>query len=137
MTNNVVAFNEVGDTTYGADVCIWLTTEPSFVNNIIAGTGAGFAPAVHMYSGLADWSYNAVWTDGVAYGGATTGLTGVDGNLEGNPMFEDASDNGDWSDDDFHLQTTSPFIDRGDPAINDADGSRSNIGAYGGPEGSW
>jgi hypothetical protein len=137
VTNNVFAFNEVGDTTYGADVCIWLSTAPSFRNNIIAGTGAGAAPAVHMYTTLGDWAYNDVWTSGFAYGGATTGFSGTDGNLEVNPMFEDASDNDVWSDDDFQLQTTSPLIDHGDGTLDDADGSRSDMGAYGGPESAW
>ena len=38
-------------------------------------------------------------------------------------------------DDDFHLQSTSPFIDRGDIYVDDVDGSRSDMGAYGGPDG--
>ncbi|NUN10987.1 MAG: hypothetical protein HUU54_17560, partial [Ignavibacteriaceae bacterium] len=33
---------------------------------------------------------------------------------------------------DFHLQKYSPLIDRGDPEIQDKDGTRSDIGAYGG-----
>ncbi|MBZ0198788.1 MAG: T9SS type A sorting domain-containing protein, partial [Ignavibacteriaceae bacterium] len=36
---------------------------------------------------------------------------------------------------DFHLQMYSPAIDAGDPAILDVDGTRSDIGAYGGPGG--
>ena len=35
---------------------------------------------------------------------------------------------------DFHLQATSPAIDTGDPTILDADGTRSDMGAYGGPD---
>ncbi len=137
VTNNVFAFNEVTDTGFGADVCIWLSSEPDFVNNIIAGTGEGAAPAVYMSTTLGDWSYNAVSTSAVAYGGATTDMTGTSGNVEGDPRFEDASDNGDWSDDDFRLRSTSPYIDHGDPYINDVDGTRSDIGAYGGPDGTW
>jgi hypothetical protein len=41
---------------------------------------------------------------------------------------------------DFHLQNPqSPCIDAGDPdrAYDDADGSLNDIGAYGGPGGSW
>jgi hypothetical protein len=37
---------------------------------------------------------------------------------------------------DFHLQKYSPAIDKGDPSILDVDGSRSDIGAFGGPYGS-
>ena len=36
---------------------------------------------------------------------------------------------------DLHLQKYSPLIDAGDPAILDKDGSRSDIGLYGGPYG--
>ena len=36
---------------------------------------------------------------------------------------------------DYHLQKYSPAIDAGDPNILDVDGSRSDIGAYGGPLG--
>ena len=34
---------------------------------------------------------------------------------------------------DFHLQAGSPAIDSGDPDIKDPDGSRSDMGVYGGP----
>ena len=40
----------------------------------------------------------------------------------------------DW---DLHLDTSSPLVNAGDPNILDADGSRSDIGAYGGPGGDW
>ena len=36
---------------------------------------------------------------------------------------------------DFHLQAFSPAIDKGDPSILDLDGTRSDIGMYGGPFG--
>ncbi len=36
---------------------------------------------------------------------------------------------------DYHLQAYSPAIDKGDPSILDPDGSRSDIGMYGGPFG--
>ena len=42
--------------------------------------------------------------------------------------------------DDLTLAAGSPAIDAGDPSISDPDGSRSDIGAFGGPfsmEGGW
>ncbi len=36
---------------------------------------------------------------------------------------------------DYHLQAYSPAIDKGDPSILDLDGSRSDIGMFGGPYG--
>ena len=38
---------------------------------------------------------------------------------------------------DFTLHPDSPAIDAGDPAITDPDGSRSDMGAFGGPYGAW
>jgi hypothetical protein len=35
----------------------------------------------------------------------------------------------------FHLLPDSPAIDAGAPDIQDADGSPSDLGAYGGPQG--
>jgi hypothetical protein len=49
-------------------------------------------------------------------------------NISVDPMFvNDTSD--------YHLQMYSPLIDAGDPTILDKDGSRSDIGAFGGPYG--
>ena len=45
------------------------------------------------------------------------------------PMFEDQDSNN------FLLQMFSPLIDTGDPNILDVDGSRSDVGLYGGPYG--
>jgi hypothetical protein len=51
------------------------------------------------------------------------------GILHDDPMFNNP-DSGD-----FRLQAFSPLIDAGDPEILDYDGSRSDIGAFGGPGG--
>ncbi len=59
------------------------------------------------------------------------------GNLAEDPALINVTENQDSSDDDLHLQATSPCIDAGDPAFSDPDGSRSDMGAYGGPYGSW
>jgi len=48
----------------------------------------------------------------------------IEGNVFADPMFMDSAD--------FYLQAFSPDIDAGDPDIFDPDGSRSDIGAYGG-----
>ena len=56
-----------------------------------------------------------------------------EGNIFSESQFVDA-ENGD-----FHLQPTSPCIDAGNPdeEYNDPDGSRNDMGAYGGPGGNW
>jgi len=56
-----------------------------------------------------------------------------DGNIDKDPLFADSENN------DFYLQQGSPCIDAGNPALehNDPDGSRNDMGAYGGPSGDW
>ena len=68
-----------------------------------------------------------------------TDLTGVDGNIEENPLFAFYDTSGIWSNYDFHLLVGSPCIDSGhtNSAFTDFDGSPADMGAYGGPEGAW
>ncbi|MCF7867663.1 MAG: hypothetical protein K9N09_03100 [Candidatus Cloacimonetes bacterium] len=56
----------------------------------------------------------------------------LEGNINADPMFIDPLI-------DFHLQSISPSIDSGIPErkFNDPDGSRNDMGAYGGPFGNW
>jgi hypothetical protein len=46
---------------------------------------------------------------------------------------------GDFSDDDVHLDAAGACVDAGNPsaAFNDADGTANDMGAYGGPYGDW
>ena len=52
------------------------------------------------------------------------------GNLNSDPLFSDGL---------FHLSNSSPCKDKGNPSpdFNDTDGTRNDIGAYGGPNGNW
>lgn len=56
-----------------------------------------------------------------------------EGNINENPIFVNAQS------DNFHFQFGSPCIDAGNPLseFTDWDGSRNDMGAYGGPEGDW
>jgi hypothetical protein len=67
------------------------------------------------------WKYNDV------YPASFEGMGGSgNGNLAADPMFmapEMA---------DFHLRSGSPCVDAGDPAEHDADGSRADMGSFGG-----
>jgi hypothetical protein len=96
-------------------------------NNVITNAERG----VNKFSGQPDpiFQYNNVWNNDVNYSGFTPDST----NISVDPMIvnEDTT----LGDLDFHLQMFSPLIDAGDPNILDVDGSRSDIGLYGGPLG--
>ncbi len=62
-----------------------------------------------------------------------SGFTPDTTNLSVDPMI--VNDDTTQGDLDFRLQMYSPLIDAGDPTILDRDGSRSDIGLYGGPYG--
>lgn len=130
IENNTIVYNEVTDTDLGAGFCQWGNTTPVVVNNIIAfnhGTGA------YSEGGIdSTFTYNLVYGNDVDL----DGLTGAQ-NLSFDPLFRAATDNADWTDDDFRLKSTSSARNAGDPAILDADGTASDLGAYGGVNSVW
>jgi hypothetical protein len=74
-------------------------------------------------------SHNNSWNNIINFYGFSPDTT----NLSVDPMImNDDTTQGDL---DFHLQKYSPLIDAGDPNILDKDGTRSDIGLYGGPYG--
>lgn len=87
-------------------------------------------------------TWNVTYTD--VYGSGqwnywgVSDRTGRDGNLSVEPLFESFFYDGAGGDD-LHLHEDSELIDAGDPdpSWNDADGTRADIGAYGGPGGGW
>lgn len=85
-------------------------------NNISSGT------KYRLRADTIKFKYNNAWHTSNPFDGYTVDST----NLTVDPMFvnEDSTD--------FHLQKYSTLIDRGDPKILDKDGSRSDIGLYGG-----
>lgn len=82
--------------------------------------------------GAATMRYN--WfesnSSGEVFGGVPDGT-----NPSGPPLLESWTENSDCDDDDLwpRPMSTGGLIDAGDPSILDPDGSRSDIGAYGGP----
>jgi hypothetical protein len=107
-------------------------------NSIVYGAGTGVGILVDRgatFTGL----YNDVFGNaGGGYSGITD-PTGTSGNISSNPRFTTFTDDGDFSDDDLRLGSSSPCINTGNPsaAYNDPDGSRNDMGAFGGPGGSW
>jgi hypothetical protein len=93
-----------------------------FCNNIIMG-----ASNVGLWNSSLDrnplqYGYDLFWNNGQDYAGFDPGV----GDIHADPLLDMA--NG-------HLLPGSPAIDAGDPAIQDKDGSRSDIGPFGGPYG--
>jgi hypothetical protein len=75
--------------------------------------------------------YNLYWDNFI---NATNGSVFGDSDVFADPIFVKDSI-GRTLDYDYHLQKYSPAIDAGDPNILDVDGSRSDIGVFGGPLG--
>ncbi|MBP9582854.1 MAG: hypothetical protein IT276_16405 [Ignavibacteriaceae bacterium] len=96
-------------------------------NNTITGGNLN-GVKVWNTSGLV-FRYNNVWNNAINY----TGFTPDTSNISVDPMV--VNDDTTQGELDFHLQKFSPLIDAGDPNILDRDGSRSDIGLYGGPFG--
>ncbi len=100
---------------------------PVIKNNIIVSNGYGIAAS---HGAIPDISYNDVWNNGDNYNSQSGGVANPGtGDISEDPLFVNQND--------FYLGSTSPCIDAGDPSpvYNDADGSRNDMGAYGGPDG--
>jgi len=111
---------------------IWLSggnMTTTIANNTITGGERTGINIFHENLTL-NASYNNIWgTDQyflIDYPSSNVDTTF--GILHEYPMFD--------KDNDYRLQAYSPLIDAGDPNILDVDGSRSDIGCYGGPGGS-
>jgi hypothetical protein len=56
----------------------------------------------------------------------------------GDPRFRALSDDGDWRNDNWRPAAGSALLDAGSPlSPPDVDGSRADLGAFGGPRGDW
>jgi len=112
-----------------------------FYQNGFAGFGAGFADTDPAIAANTDILYNICFgnAEGDFYlnGGDLTaqqandlsGSDTIDNNFSADPLFVNAGSGN------FFLQNGSPAIQAGDPSpsFNNPDGSRNDIGAYGGP----
>jgi len=112
------------------DIYIYRSEVTEITNNIFHSTAGIYKDNDDSSPYLA---YNLFYN---TYGSITTGPVEIGpGNLiEQDPMFVNDSfyHNLNW---DAHLQHGSPAIDAGDPNVLDVNGSRSDIGFYGGPSG--
>jgi parallel beta-helix repeat protein len=123
VTNNTIVGNATG--VYNSTA-----TGMAFVNNIVA---SNTSYGIYFSSGTALLNFNDVWNNGTDY----NGIVAAPSSISSDPLFF-------WYPDpwiklhnyDFHLKEASPCATRGHPAavFNDPDGSRNDIGAYGGPK---
>jgi len=104
---------------------------PTIKNNIVVDNGYG----INVIAATASphISYNDVYGNSTNYwdqlGGTAYTPWPATGNISADPLFVDAQGG------DYHLWASSPCVDAGDPdpQYNDPDGSRNDMGAYGGP----
>jgi len=116
LTNNVIVDCNKGIVVFGSN-------EPALArNNIIVNneTGVLCFPAQEI-----DLRYNNVWGNS---GGDYVGCAPGEGSVSVDPGFVDPANRH------YALASTSQLIDAGDHMILDPDGTRSDIGAYGGPD---
>jgi hypothetical protein len=104
----------------------WWSDTIEMKNNII--NGFRYAVMLEGDSACLRLSYCNLWNNWNIFEPGSYGYfdTAI-GNQYLNPMFADTTS--------FQLQAFSPCIDAGDPNILDVDGTRSDIGCYGGPNG--
>ncbi len=88
-------------------------------SNIITSCNIGISRSHGDYT----LSYNDLWNNQTNYSNLSPG----GGDISSNPLFVASGD--------FHLQSGSSCIDAGDPFILDGDGTRADMGAYGGTGG--
>ena len=130
LTNNTFLGNESND---GGHVRA-KETALMLVNNIFASAAEGDGVTQSTSDGTRDYN---LWFDNTAdpVGDQLTLADLGAGAVFADPDFVSYSADGDCLNDDLHLNAGSAGVDSGDPTISDRDGSPSDIGAYGGPDG--
>jgi hypothetical protein len=116
-------------------------------SDIVGNTGYGLfcnggAPIVTVVNVGVAYNSNAVnggcSSASIQYGNVYGNTGGVvpsgTGNVAVDPGYVSYGDGLDPEDWDLHLHPSSALIDAGSPSLSDPDGTRSDIGAYGGPE---
>jgi hypothetical protein len=133
-TNVVIGKNS---STSGGGLYASTTSAATMANSIIWGTTEGGGVVIDGTSAFTG-TYNDVCVNtGGNYSG-TADVSGTSGNISADPAFASVDDS-DPTDDDWTLAAGSACIDAGDPntIYNDHDGSRNDMGAFGGPMGLW
>ena len=127
IKNNVLAYHE----TSGATGSIYNSGGNIVANNVILSNNRIGLSTPSQWPWRVKSDYNIFWQNGIDIKGISYG----DSDRVADPMFVKDTIPTSATNFDYHLQAYSPAIDRGDPNILDVDGTRSDIGMYGGPFG--
>ena len=111
----------------GSGLVIWS-------NLVIASFGASGLYVVDGTGASVRWNTSYLTSSGVEFGGEVS--AGSDENTEENPLFTDFSNDGDPTNDDLSLRSSSPARNSGPDSADwdDLDGTQNDRGATGGPE---
>ncbi len=146
IRNNLI-INNFSETPVNSSIILTYGGNPQFINNVLYGnqTGGGLRRLISIDGNTPIFLNNIVWNNQadnviwtyqaspvVEYNDLQVAYPGA-GNISQNPLFADTLTL------DFHLSPGSPCIDSGSPdsLYNDPDGSRNDMGAFGGPRGNW
>jgi hypothetical protein len=123
-TDTAIVHNNISSYSNQRGFTIGMSTDMH--NNIVAYNNVGTVGPTDTNS-----DYNLYWQNNTH-----TGVEGLaEHDIVADPMFVNDTIPTYEGSYDFHLQKYSPAIDAGDPNILDVDGSRGDIGVYGGPLG--
>ena len=127
-TNNVIT-NIIDNGFDGGAIMTGTGSQSTIQNNIITNSTIG----IHKYNSTNVRSdYNLFWQVQQLMSGQP--FIG-DSNIVADPMMINDTVPRISGTYDYHLQAYSPAIDKGNPSVQDVDGSRSDIGLFGGPLG--
>ena len=128
--------DRVNATLAATDAADWGTVSDNGTGVFAAGTSGPAFMNVIIYDNTTELDGESGSTYTIDYsdikGGSTFGAWATgSGNIDSDPLFV-----GNGS---YHLQEGSPCINTGNPGVQyyDTDGSRNDMGAYGGPGGDW
>lgn len=150
--NSILVGNQKPPNIYGSPIFLNTATS-TFINSTVTGNGGGiFGSSVSskliMSNSIVahNQGYNLEIEKGapptlvISYSnffnrfGPNTNLDNLPSTVVvEDPGFMGYSNDGDGTNDDLHLGPDSTLVNAGDPSILDPDGSRSDMGAYGGP----
>jgi hypothetical protein len=139
--NNIAIVDTVGYAPLSVNFTTSVVNEIVVRNSVFAYNDTTYGIYVANSSTESSFSikYSALYEPDSIYETAGTNSTDSSNLIGDYPAFDSFSQDGDGTNDTLTLDSNSPLIDAGDPstAYNDNDGTRNDIGPYGGRQGTW